>query len=38
MMDDLTLVVVGTYAAIGDAVQRTIRDLADHRIVPFDTE
>lgn len=37
-LEDLTLVVVGTHAAIGEAVRRVIPDLADDRVVPFDTE
>lgn len=37
-LDDLTIVVVGTHAAIGDEVRKSIPDLADQRVVPFDTE
>jgi zinc protease len=37
-LDDLTIVVVGTNSAIGDGVRRAIPDLADDRVVPFDTE
>jgi zinc protease len=37
-LDDLTIVVVGTHAAIGDAVRRVIPDLREDRVVPFDTE
>jgi zinc protease len=35
---DLTIVVVGTHSAIGDAVRRSISDLAEDRVVPFDSE
>ena len=37
-LDDLTIVVVGTHAAIGDEVRRVIPGLAGDRVVPFDTE
>jgi zinc protease len=37
-LDDLTIVVVGTHSAIGDAVRRVIPNLAESRVVPFDTE
>jgi zinc protease len=37
-LDDLTIVVVGTHSAIGDAVRRSIVGLAEDSIVPFDTE
>lgn len=37
-IEDLTIVVVGTHAVIGDAVRRVLPGLADDRIVPFDTE
>jgi zinc protease len=37
-LEDLTIVVVGTHSVIGDAVKRVIPDLADDRVVPFDTE
>lgn len=37
-LDDLTIVVVGTHAAIGDEVRRVVPELADDRVVPFDTE
>jgi zinc protease len=35
---DLTIVVVGTNSAIGDDVRRSIPDLAEDRVVPFDSE
>ncbi len=37
-LDDLTIVVVGTQSAIGEAVRRAIPDLREERTVPFDTE
>jgi zinc protease len=37
-LDDLTIVVVGTFGAIGDAVRRVIPELAESRVVPFDSE
>jgi len=37
-LEDLTIVVVGTHAAIGDAVRRVLPELDDDRVVPFDTE
>jgi zinc protease len=37
-LDDLTIVVVGTHAAIGDALRRVIPDLGESRVVPFDSE
>ena len=37
-LDDLTIVVVGTQSAIGDAVRRAIPQLSEERTVPFDTE
>lgn len=37
-LDDLTIVVVGTHSAIGDSLRAAIGELAEERIVPFDTE
>ena len=37
-LDDLSIVVVGTHATIGDALRRSIPELAEERVVPFDTE
>jgi zinc protease len=37
-LEHLTVVVLGTHAAIGDEVKRAIPRLADERVVPFDTE
>lgn len=37
-LDDLSIIVVGTHSLIGNAVRRVIPDLADTRVVPFDTE
>jgi len=37
-LEHLTVVVLGTHEAIGDEVRRAIPQLADERVVPFDTE
>jgi zinc protease len=37
-LDDLTIVVVGTHAVIGEALRQTIPDLTESRVVPFDSE
>jgi zinc protease len=37
-LDDLTIAVVGTHDAIGDAVQKAIPDLTESRVVPFDRD
>jgi zinc protease len=37
-LEHLTVVVLGTHAAIGDDVRRAIPRLGDERVVPFDTE
>jgi zinc protease len=37
-LEDLTIVVVGTHSVIGDALRRAIPELAEERVVPFDTE
>jgi zinc protease len=37
-LDNMSIVVVGTHAVIGDDLRRAIPDLAEERVVPFDTE
>jgi zinc protease len=37
-LTDLSIVVVGTHASIGDSLRRVLPDLADDRVVPFDAE